>query len=108
VQLRYETVFESFQQEDKRVFCKIVDVKGGQEEWIEADYLVGCDGGRRQDSPCSRHSVRRGFFAGHERRGSVSLTSSRSYTHGPAVQYQIITLRSTAPSQPSTAKSYGV
>ena len=90
VQLRYETVFESFQQEDKRVFCKIVDVKGGQEEWIEADYLVGCDGGRSK--------IRRALGLQYEGVFSQGMNVAVLFRspllehtrHGPAVQYQII------------------
>jgi len=90
VQLRYETVFESFQQEDKRVFCKIVDVKGGQEEWIEADYLVGCDGGRSK--------IRRALGIQYEGVFSQGMNVAVLFRspllehtpHGPAVQYQII------------------
>ena len=90
VQLRYETVFESFQQEDKRVFCKIVDVKGGQEEWIEADYLVGCDGGRSK--------IRRALGIQYEGVFSQGMNIAVLFRspllehtpHGPAVQYQII------------------
>ena len=90
VQLRYETVFESFQQEDKRVFCKIVDVKGGQEEWIEADYLVGCDGGRSK--------IRRALGIQYEGIFSQGMNVAVLFRspllehtrHGPAVQYQII------------------
>ena len=90
VQLRYETVFESFQQEDKRVFCEIVDVKGGQEEWIEADYLVGCDGGRSK--------IRRALGIQYEGVFSQGMNVAVLFRspllehtrHGPAVQYQII------------------
>ena len=50
----------------------------------------------------------RGIFAGHERRGSVSLTSSRHTSHGPAVQYQIINSQINGAIAAVTAKSYGV
>src|SRR6185295_4784805 len=46
IEIRYLTRFESFIQADSQVTAKITDVKTGREETIEADYLVGCDGGR--------------------------------------------------------------
>ena len=95
-----------FSRKIKSIF-KIVDAKGGREERIEADYLVGCDGGRSK--------IRRALgiqYEGVFSQGMNVAVLFRSpllaHSHGPAVQYQIINLRSTAPSLPSTAKSYGV
>ena len=90
VQVRYDTVVDSFQQDDNKVVCKIVDVKGDQVEWIEADYLVGCDGGRS--------NIRRGLGIQYEGVFSQGMNVAVLFRspllehtpHGPAVQYQII------------------
>ena len=90
VEVRHRTAFESFRQNERSVAVTIVDVENGARTEIEADYLVGCDGGRS--------NVRRKL--GIELQGAFSqgmnvavlfrsplLSISR---HGPAVQYQII------------------
>ncbi len=90
VEIRYHTSLESFRQDDQRVVADVVDSQIGQHAEIEADYLIGCDGGRS--------TVRRQL--GIELQGAFSqgmnvavlfrsplLSLSR---HGPAVQYQII------------------
>jgi 2-polyprenyl-6-methoxyphenol hydroxylase-like FAD-dependent oxidoreductase len=90
VEVRRRTAFESFRQNERSVAVTIVDVENGARTEIEADYLVGCDGGRS--------NVRRKL--GIELQGAFSqgmnvavlfrsplLSISR---HGPAVQYQII------------------
>jgi 2-polyprenyl-6-methoxyphenol hydroxylase-like FAD-dependent oxidoreductase len=46
VEVRYQTNFESFRQDDEKVVADIVDVASGQRSSIEAAYLIGCDGGR--------------------------------------------------------------
>src|SRR5204863_10090968 len=46
VEVRYLTSLESFRQDSERVLADVADVKTGQRETIEADYLIGCDGGR--------------------------------------------------------------
>ena len=90
VDLRYNTVFESFQQEGEKVVSKIVDAKSGRNETIETDYLVGCDGGKS--------NVRRllniqfqGVFAQGMNVAVLFRSPLLEHTHhGPAVQYQII------------------
>ncbi|MSP37195.1 MAG: hypothetical protein EXR70_01720 [Deltaproteobacteria bacterium] len=90
VEVRYETSFESFQQNDNGVSAKVLDKKTGRSEIIEADYLVGCDGGRS--------NIRRAIeikYAGVFSQGMNVAVLFRSpllklITHGPAVQYQII------------------
>ena len=44
--IRYQTAFESFDRTARQSGREIIDVTPGKEEIIEADYLVGCDGGR--------------------------------------------------------------
>jgi 2-polyprenyl-6-methoxyphenol hydroxylase-like FAD-dependent oxidoreductase len=93
VEVRYHTSFESFQQDDQKVTAEIVDQKTGRRETIEADYLVGCDGGRS--------NIRRQLaiqYQGVFSQGmnvAVLFRSPRLKTgrHGPAVQYQIINAR---------------
>jgi len=90
IEVRYLTRFESFIQADSQVTAKITDVKTGREETIEADYLVGCDGGRS--------NIRRALgihYEGVFSQGQNVAVLFRSpllhlIKHGPAVQYQII------------------
>jgi 2-polyprenyl-6-methoxyphenol hydroxylase-like FAD-dependent oxidoreductase len=90
VEVRYSTVFESFEQEGRKVTAKVTDVKTGNGETIEADYLVGCDGGRS--------NIRRALgiqYQGVFSQGQNVAVLFRSpllskINHGPAVQYQII------------------
>lgn len=90
VKIRYETSFESFEQSGQSVKAEILDKKGGQKETIEADYLVGCDGGRS--------NIRRALgipYQGVFSQGMNVAVLFRSpllqhTPHGPAVQYQII------------------
>jgi 2-polyprenyl-6-methoxyphenol hydroxylase-like FAD-dependent oxidoreductase len=46
VDLRYRTRVESFRQDAAKVAATVVDSQTGDDAVIEADYLVGCDGGR--------------------------------------------------------------
>ena len=90
VEVRYETSFESFQQSAQGVTAEVLDKKSGQKESIEADYLVGCDGGRS--------NIRRALgiqYQGVFSQGMNVAVLFRSplldFTpHGPAVQYQIV------------------
>lgn len=90
VELRYNTAFQSFQQDDQKVSCNIIDAKTGREECVEAGYLVGCDGGRS--------AIRRalgiqyeGVFAQGMNVAVLFRSPLLDHTpHGPAVQYQII------------------
>jgi 2-polyprenyl-6-methoxyphenol hydroxylase-like FAD-dependent oxidoreductase len=44
VGLRYRTRLESFEQSDHQVRAEVIDLERGRREFIDADYLVGCDG----------------------------------------------------------------
>ncbi len=44
VDLRYRTRLESFEASDDGVTAAIVDLESGQRKYVEAEYLVGCDG----------------------------------------------------------------
>jgi 2-polyprenyl-6-methoxyphenol hydroxylase-like FAD-dependent oxidoreductase len=90
VEVRYETSLESFRQDSDEVVADIVDKKTGHHESIEADYLVGCDGGKS--------NIRRALgipFQGVFSQGmnvAVLFRSPflKSISYGPAVMYQII------------------
>lgn len=90
VELRYLTEFQSFQQTSDGVIATIIDVNSGKEEIVEADFLVGCDGGRS--------NIRRALgikYEGVFSQGQNVAVLFRSpilqhIQHGPAVQYQII------------------
>ncbi len=91
VELRYDTMLESFRQDGEKVTADIVDVKSGAGETVEADYLVGCDGGKS--------TVRRALGIAYEGVFSQGMNVAvlfrsprllRSIPFGPAVMYQII------------------
>jgi 2-polyprenyl-6-methoxyphenol hydroxylase-like FAD-dependent oxidoreductase len=90
VELRYHTAVESFEQNARQVRATLVDAKSGQTCLIEADYLVGCDGGRS--------NIRRALEIKYEGVFSQGMNVAvlfrspllRHTPHGPAVQYQII------------------
>ncbi len=90
VEVRYETSFESFQRTDYAVIAEILDKKTGRTEIVEADYLVGCDGGRS--------NIRRALGIQYEGVFSQGMNVAvlfrspllQSITYGPAVMYQII------------------
>ena len=93
VQIRYNTAFESFQQDDQKVSCNIIDVKTGREECVEAGYLVGCDGGR-SDIRRALGIQYEGVFAQGMNVAVLFRSPLLEHTpHGPAVQYQIINSR---------------
>jgi 2-polyprenyl-6-methoxyphenol hydroxylase-like FAD-dependent oxidoreductase len=90
VEVRYQNSLESFRQDDQKVVADVVDTQSGKHTPIEADYLVGCDGGKS----IARHRLGiqlQGVFAQGMNVAvlfrSPLLSMSR---HGPAVQYQII------------------
>ena len=90
VAVRYRTAFESFQQDEQKVTAKIVNVQTGKDETVEADYLVGCDGGRS--------NIRRALSIQYEGVFSQGMNVAvlfrspflKSISYGPAVMYQII------------------
>jgi 2-polyprenyl-6-methoxyphenol hydroxylase-like FAD-dependent oxidoreductase len=90
VEVRYETSFESFRHSEHSVSAEVLDKKTGEKQTIEANYLVGCDGGRS--------NIRRALgikYDGVFSQGMNVAVLFRSpllkmISHGPAVQYQII------------------
>jgi 2-polyprenyl-6-methoxyphenol hydroxylase-like FAD-dependent oxidoreductase len=89
-ELRYNTAFQSFQQDDQKVSCNIIDAKTGREECVEASYLVGCDGGR-SDIRRALGIQYEGVFSQGMNVAVLFRSPLLEHTpHGPAVQYQII------------------
>jgi 2-polyprenyl-6-methoxyphenol hydroxylase-like FAD-dependent oxidoreductase len=90
VEVRYRTSLDSFRQDDHQVVADILDTQSGEHTTIEADYLVGCDGGRST----VRHQLGiqfQGVFAQAMNVAVLFRSPLLSLTrHGPAVQYQII------------------
>ncbi len=90
VEIRYQTALESFRQEGQTVVADVVDTQSGRRAVIEADYLVGCDGGksavRRQLEIPLQGAFSQGVNVAVLFRSPL-LSVSR---HGAAVQYQIV------------------
>ena len=90
VEIRYNAALEEFRQDTNKVTCTIVDAKSSRAENIEADYLVGCDGGKS--------NVRRALGIQYQGVFSQGLNVAvlfrspflKSISHGPAVMYHII------------------
>jgi 2-polyprenyl-6-methoxyphenol hydroxylase-like FAD-dependent oxidoreductase len=90
VELRYHTSLESFDQDQRGVRASLVNATNGRTSRVEADYLVGCDGGRS--------TVRRALDIKYEGVFSQGMNVAVLFRspllqhtpHGPAVQYQII------------------
>ena len=90
VEVRYQTTFASFQQDDQKVLADIVDNQSGRGEKIEADYLAGCDGGRSNIRRALGISYQGVFSQGMNVAVLFRAPLLTMGKHGPAVQYQII------------------
>jgi 2-polyprenyl-6-methoxyphenol hydroxylase-like FAD-dependent oxidoreductase len=90
VELCYNTALESFQHDTHKVTSKIVDVKSGCEETVEADYLVGCDGGRSNIRRALGIQYQGVFSQGMNVAVLFRSPFLKSISYGPAVMYQII------------------
>ncbi len=90
IELRYNSVFHSFQQDDEKVRCQIVDVRTGREVRIEADYLVGCDGGKSNIRRALGIQYQGVFSQGMNVAVLFRAPILERTPHGRAVQYQII------------------
>jgi 2-polyprenyl-6-methoxyphenol hydroxylase-like FAD-dependent oxidoreductase len=90
VDLRYHTSLESFWQDGEKVVASVVNSQTGQHETIEADYLVGCDGGkstaRRQLSIRMEGNFVEGQNVAILFRSPLLLANH----HGKAVMYQVV------------------
>jgi 2-polyprenyl-6-methoxyphenol hydroxylase-like FAD-dependent oxidoreductase len=90
VEVRYETSLESFRQDSEKVIADIIDKKTGQHESIEADYLVGCDGGRSNIRRALGIQYQGVFAQGMNVAILFRSPLLKSISYGPAVMYQII------------------
>ena len=90
VQLRYNTVFRSFEQDGQKVSCQIAEEKSGRQETVEADYLVGCDGGRSNIRRALGIQYQGVFSQGMNVAVLFRSPFLKSISYGPAVMYQII------------------
>ena len=90
VEIRYETSLESFRQDSKKVIADMIDKKTGQHESIEADYLVGCDGGRSNIRRALGIQYQGVFAQGMNVAILFRSPLLKSISYGPAVMYQII------------------
>jgi 2-polyprenyl-6-methoxyphenol hydroxylase-like FAD-dependent oxidoreductase len=90
VEVRYETSLESFRQDGDKVVADIVDKKTSHHESIEADYLVGCDGGKSNTRRALGIQFQGVFSQGMNVAVLFRSPFLKSISHGPAVMYQII------------------
>ena len=90
VEIRYLTAVESFQQDNEKVAAKIIDVSSGKDEIVEANYLVGCDGGRSNIRRALGIQYQGVFSQGMNIAVLFRSPLLETGRHGPAVQYQII------------------
>ena len=90
VEVRYLTVFDSFHQASDKLTATVVDVKSGQQQTIEADYLVGCDGGRSIIRRALAIPYQGVFSQGQNVAMLFRSSLLKSIQHGPAVMYHII------------------
>ena len=89
-EVRYENSFESFQQTGDAVVAEVLDKKTGRKETIEADYLVGCDGGRSNIRRALEIKYQGVFSQGMNVAVLFRSPLLKLINYGPAVQYQII------------------
>jgi 2-polyprenyl-6-methoxyphenol hydroxylase-like FAD-dependent oxidoreductase len=90
VELRYNTALGSFQHDAHKVTAIIVDVESSREESVEADYLVGCDGGRSNIRRALGIQYQGVFSQGVNVAVLFRSPLLKSINFGPAVMYQII------------------
>jgi 2-polyprenyl-6-methoxyphenol hydroxylase-like FAD-dependent oxidoreductase len=90
VEVRYETSLENFRQDSEKIVADIVDKKTGHHESIEADYLVGCDGGKSNTRRALGIQFQGVFSQGMNVAVLFRSPFLKSISHGPAVMYQII------------------
>ncbi|HEX6174897.1 MAG TPA: FAD-dependent monooxygenase [Candidatus Binatia bacterium] len=90
VEIRYQTSFESFEQDADAVLAEVLDKKTGRKETISADYLVGCDGGRSNIRRALEIKYQGIFSQGMNVAVLFRSPLLQHIEFGPAVQYQII------------------
>jgi 2-polyprenyl-6-methoxyphenol hydroxylase-like FAD-dependent oxidoreductase len=90
VEIRYLTAFDSFHQEGDKVTAKVIDTRNGREEIIDADYLVGCDGGRSNIRRALGIQYEGVFSQGQNVAVLFRSPLLKSISFGPAVMYHTI------------------
>jgi 2-polyprenyl-6-methoxyphenol hydroxylase-like FAD-dependent oxidoreductase len=90
VEVRYRTSLESFRQDDRSVTAAVVDAETGARSEIEADYLVGCDGGKSVVRHQLGIPLQGAFSQGMNVAVLFRSPLLSTCRHGPAVQYQIV------------------
>jgi 2-polyprenyl-6-methoxyphenol hydroxylase-like FAD-dependent oxidoreductase len=90
IDVRYRTAFESFRQNERNVAVTVVDAESGARSEIEADYLVGCDGGRSNMRRQLGIELQGAFSQGMNVAVLFRSPLLSIGRFGPAVQYQII------------------
>jgi 2-polyprenyl-6-methoxyphenol hydroxylase-like FAD-dependent oxidoreductase len=90
VEVRYGTSLESFQQDDDKVVAEVIDTRSGQRGVIEADYLVGCDGGKSSVRRWLGIRMEGNFVEGQNLAILFRSTQLLNNHHGKAVMYQVI------------------
>jgi 2-polyprenyl-6-methoxyphenol hydroxylase-like FAD-dependent oxidoreductase len=90
VEVRYRSVFESFRQDEQGVVITAVDVESGARSEFEADYFIGCDGGRSNVRRQLDIDLKGAFSQGLNVAVLFRSPLLSICRHGPAVQYQII------------------
>src|SRR5262245_41475495 len=90
VTVRYRTAFESFEQDEQKVTAKIVNTQTGEPETVEANYLVGCNGGRSNIRRALGIQFEGVFSQGMNVAILFRARFLQSIRFDPAVMYQII------------------
>jgi 2-polyprenyl-6-methoxyphenol hydroxylase-like FAD-dependent oxidoreductase len=90
VEVRYQTSLENFCQDSKKVVADVIDKKTGHHESIEADYVVGCDGGKSNTRRALGIQFQGVFSQGMNVAILFRSPFLKSIGHGPAVMYQIV------------------
>ncbi|HEX2928649.1 MAG TPA: FAD-dependent monooxygenase [Candidatus Binatia bacterium] len=90
VEVRYDTSLESFHQDGDGIVADIVEKTTGRQQSIQADYLVGCDGGRSNTRRALGIQFQGVFSQGLNVAVLFRSPLLKFIGHGPAVMYQII------------------
>lgn len=90
VELRYDSALESFEQHEHGVLATIAHSGTGQKQSVEAEYLVGCDGGRSHVRRALQIKYEGVFSQGMNVAVLFRSPLLQRTPHDPAVQYQII------------------
>ena len=93
VEVRYGTSLESFRHDRDRLVAQVVDSQTGQKDVIEANYLVGCDGGKSTVRRQLGIRMEGNFVEGQNLAILFRSSQLLSNRHGKAVMYQVVNER---------------